>query len=69
MITDPYVLRCEVERIIGEDRVPTEELARLLTDYGDDAQAAGGSCNQMNLGVSHCGSRWATENDERRTDA
>lgn len=36
-MTDPYAIRCEAERIIGEDRVPTEVLERLIADYGEPA--------------------------------
>jgi hypothetical protein len=31
---DPYTLRCEAERLVGEDRVPSEELERLCSEYG-----------------------------------
>ena len=31
---DPYTLRCEAERLVGEDRVPGEELERLCSEYG-----------------------------------
>jgi hypothetical protein len=31
---DPYTLRREAERLVGEDRVPAEELERLCCDYG-----------------------------------
>jgi hypothetical protein len=33
-IADPHVLRCQAERIVGEDRVPVEELERLCSEYG-----------------------------------
>jgi hypothetical protein len=31
---DPYTLRREAERLVGEDRVPVEELERLCREYG-----------------------------------
>jgi hypothetical protein len=31
---DPYTLGREVERLVGEDRVPTEVLERLCAEYG-----------------------------------
>jgi hypothetical protein len=31
---DRYTLRCEAERLVGEDRVPSEELERLCSEYG-----------------------------------
>lgn len=34
MPADPYTLRREVERLVGEDRVPVEELERLCREYG-----------------------------------
>lgn len=37
MVTDPYTLRTEAERIVGEDRLPTEELERLCSLYGGGA--------------------------------
>jgi hypothetical protein len=36
---DPYEIRLEAERIIGEDRVPTPVLADLLAQYGDEQPA------------------------------
>lgn len=39
--SDPWALRCDVERIVGEDRVPCEELERLLSRYGDSGTDAG----------------------------
>lgn len=33
-IANPYALRREAERIVGEDRVPAEELERLCGSYG-----------------------------------
>jgi hypothetical protein len=35
VLSDPYAMRVEVERLVGEDRVPAEVLERLLADYGD----------------------------------
>lgn len=35
MSLDPYLLRLEAERIIGEDRVPQDVLRALLADYGE----------------------------------
>lgn len=35
MISDPYILRREVERLVSEDRVPTDELKRLFDEYSD----------------------------------
>ena len=32
--SDPYTLRQEAERVIGEDRVPAEELRRLVATFG-----------------------------------
>src|SRR5712671_4951548 len=32
---DPYTVRCEVERLVGEGRIPTEELERLRAEYGE----------------------------------
>jgi hypothetical protein len=40
--SDPYTLRREAERVIGEDRVPAEELERLLAAYGDSPQEPSG---------------------------
>lgn len=34
MPADPCTLRREAERLVGEDRVPTEELERLCSEYG-----------------------------------
>ncbi len=34
MASDPYTLRAEAERVIGEDRVPEEELRRLVAAFG-----------------------------------
>lgn len=34
VLADPYTLRCEAERLVGEDRIPTEELERLCREYG-----------------------------------
>lgn len=40
MPADPYTLRREAERLVGEDRVPTEELERLCSEYGGIGSAA-----------------------------
>ena len=34
MASDPCTLRAEAERVIGEDRVPEEELRRLVAAFG-----------------------------------
>lgn len=34
MPADLYTLRCEAERLVGEDRMPSEELERLCSVYG-----------------------------------
>lgn len=39
-VADAYTLRCEAERLIGEDRVPAEELERLCSEYGAIGSAA-----------------------------
>lgn len=32
---DPYEVRVEAERIVGEDRVPTDVLRRIIREHGD----------------------------------
>lgn len=36
LMSDPYAIRREAERIIGEDRVPTDVLEELIAAHGDD---------------------------------
>lgn len=38
-MSDPYAIRREAERIIGEDRVPTSVLEQLVRQYGYDSRA------------------------------
>jgi len=46
--SDPTVLRLEAEKLIGEDRVPADELQLLLDRYGgeDAGRADGGDCDE-----------------------
>jgi hypothetical protein len=38
---DAYETRCRAERMIGEDRVPTEVLKQLIHDYGEATPGQG----------------------------
>lgn len=38
-MTNPYLIREEAERIIGEDRVPTDVLEELVALYGQNDHA------------------------------
>ena len=35
---NPYEIRREAERLIGEDRVPTATLYEIVRDFGDDCR-------------------------------
>lgn len=35
---DPYTIRKVAESVIGEDRVPTDELVELVACFGSDEQ-------------------------------